>query len=145
MNECPVCRAPLFGDPERCDECGTPIYSLVFSNTSWARILTLMLPGLGHLWLGRLWYGVVVSFFSCLSLSILFQLTTEGYVFVRAIAGWVLFWIPWVGGWFYHVKRCRRRFVGAESLATTVTLLLIVGNILVVVTNFLLLMGLNYG
>lgn len=145
MNECPVCRSPLFGRPDQCDECGSPLSRSIYSSSFLARLMTLFFPGVGHLWLGRLITGVIVSFFSALSVIVLFQMMADEFQFLRRVAFWVLFWIPWVAGWYWQVKDLRRRFVEAEQVVTTLTILLILSNFTVLITTVLLISGWNYG
>lgn len=139
MNECPVCRSPLFGRPDECDECLTPLKGGITSPRSWGQILTLFFPGLGHLWLGKIIFGLFISFLSAVSISFLFNVGSFELGFVRRLILWSFFWLPWAVGWFWQIRSVRRRFVDPSQIAVIFTMLLVMSNMAVFFNLVLLL------
>lgn len=127
MNECPTCRSAIIGRPPACQQCGTPLARARWSRSSSARVLTVLCPGLGHLWLGYLYLGVFAFFGSILiSCFLLSQLLMDALW--RRVLAWLLAWIPWVSLWLIHLWDRRRRRVSASSVAGLIVVLLMLAN-----------------
>lgn len=127
MRECPTCRAAILGRPEACRECGTPLTRARWSRSSTARVLTLICPGLGHLWLGYVYLGSFVLFVSFLVAGV-FLMPVWLEALWRRLAAWVFAWIPWVSLWTFHLWERRRRPVSARRVTKLVFLLLVLAN-----------------
>ena len=138
MTECPVCRHMTFQAAEVCPDCQTPLAAARTRGRSWSRMTTLLLPGLSHLWLGHLYTGLLAllgSLFGLIWLVGPVMATGTSTVLLR----WGVFWLLWVGGWTWHVRRIRRRFVSLPDVAVVLFVGLLVSNFFALVLNVLAL------
>jgi len=127
MRECPVCRAAIIGRPPTCQECNTPLGRARWSRSSSARVLTLLCPGLGHLWLGYLYLGSLVTFVSLLLAGLFLSPVGMPGPWRRVLA-WLLVWIPWASLWSFHLWERRRRRASARGVVRLVVFLLVLAN-----------------
>jgi hypothetical protein len=127
LTECPVCRSPVFGQPDRCTTCETPLVSGK-QNLRGAVLLSLIFPGLGHLKLGYVFSGTLIILFSFLLLGglvIPFLASTAG-LFSLAVA--VMCWLGWLGYWVFRITRCRPRLLSVAELSFFLLIFLILIN-----------------
>ncbi len=127
MGECPTCRAALIGRPDTCGECGTPLSRTRWSQSSTARLMSLVVPGLGHLWLGYLYLGSFLLFVS-FTVAGVFLTPVWFEVLWRRLAAGVLVWIPWVSLWSFHLWGQRRREVSVRRATRLLLVLLVLAN-----------------
>lgn len=129
MKECPVCRAPLFGNPSQCEICETPLSGRTISTTPWAFVFTFLCPGLGHLWRGHWLPGLIAGFF-----SLVFALVGYGVLTTQtgALVPYLILggsWLVWVGFWIWEIRPRRRKFVSFSSVTSIVIGLLLLINL----------------
>jgi len=140
VKECPVCRAPLFGRPDTCDQCLTPLSGQSAIPTGWARIFTLLLPGVGHLWRNYLLSGITASFLSLLGLVIGIQVWKVSDPLIFSLVFGII-WILWIVFWSWHIRDCRRRFLPYRTVAVTLIGLLLLINFGMFINLGLLALG----
>lgn len=140
MTECPVCRAPLFGRPDTCDECLSPLSGQSAIPTGWARLFTLLFPGVGHLWRNYLLSGIVASFLSFLALVVGIQIfqVSDPLIFSLVFG---IYWVLWIVFWSWHIRDRRRRYVEFHTVTTIIIGLLLLINFSIFINLILLTLG----
>ncbi|MFP4686935.1 MAG: hypothetical protein ACLFN5_02365 [bacterium] len=142
MTECPVCRSPILGKPDRCGCCQTPLRRSRPA-PPWSVLAALLFPGLGHLWLGHLPAGIFVMVFSFLLLGWgVIPLLSAGVGTISFIVATVL-WLAWLAFWAYKTAHCRfHRLSLLEFELLIVSFLLIVNIIGIIYWIFLIVINL---
>mgnify|MGYP006431441813 CR=1 FL=1 len=140
MTECPVCRAPLFGRPDTCDECLSPLSAQSDIPTGWARLFTLLFPGVGHLWRFYLLSGMIASFLSLLGLIVGIQVFQVSDPLIFSLVFGII-WVLWIVFWSWHIRDRRRRYVTIRTVAGTVIGLLLLVNFSMLINLILLSLG----
>jgi hypothetical protein len=136
LTECPVCGAVTIGTPEVCDGCGTPLDRVTRSKGFVSRTLSLLLPGISHLWNGYLARGGFALFGSFLFLLWLGREIRYSVVdstsWVR-LGVWVMVWSVWSIGWYWDRLRTNTRRPSPGRIVSSILVLLILANVLMLV------------
>ncbi|MFB6346526.1 MAG: hypothetical protein ABEK50_12270 [bacterium] len=133
MSECPVCQSPQIGSPGECRVCGTPLRRTGRDSRSTGTLLTLFLPGLGHLWRGHLLKGSLALFGSIYAILYLLVGTYGTVEFAWRTAMWGIFWLIWIGFWRWEFAGLPRRFPSASKIVSYLTIGLVLSNFLMAV------------
>ncbi|MFB6355609.1 MAG: hypothetical protein ABEJ65_03735 [bacterium] len=129
MRECPVCRATIFGRPDKCSTCNTPLERLSGLRVRWSKRLTPFLPGLGHLWLGYLVQSTLALFGTSVALFVLIDGLKRNAFGVKEYLIWSGFWLIWVLFWSWNISYKPRKFVSARQIYQYLFGMLLVVNI----------------
>lgn len=132
----------MIGWPEECSYCGTPVRRGSSGGSGWfflPLVLSLLLPGLGHLWEGRLKSGSLALFLSIVGLGVLWlEIVVLESLPVVLFAGFS--WLCWLLGWTAHLYIKGGKRNTTSELVTFFIFLLLVGNGLIFIFWFILLL-----
>ncbi len=132
--KCPVCKATIFGAPERCNYCGTPLrFAAEKSPAGKAVFLSALFPGAAHLWYGRLITGSIAFFGSILSVCIFISSFYRSELSTLSYFTWAGFWLLWLTTWTLQFSFLQSRKVTALELGIYFLVLLLFINIFVFV------------
>lgn len=132
----------MIGWPEECSYCGTPVRRGGSVGSGWfflPLLSSLLLPGLGHLWEGRLKFGSLALFLSAVGLGA-FWLEIVAPESTVAVTIAVFSWVVWALGWTVHLYFRGGRRNTTTEFATFFIFLLFIGNGLLFIFWFFLLL-----
>ncbi len=116
-----------------CGYCGTPLLDSRLINPGKARfiyLLSVLLPGSGHIWHGSLLLGASVFFGSLVACGLLLlALSVSGLAPLQAVVFGGL-WVSWAVGWTVHLKFLKASDVSLQRWVVSLIVVLLIGNLL---------------